>query len=143
NVTGGGIQWVAPGTVVQFSAVADPSMVFLAWNGTGGGNYTGVTASGSVTVNGPITEQVSFGPKPVTTTSSTSSGNGMLTALGLLVALLVAGLVVGLLVGRRRSPPPMTEAPAATSPEEEAPMDTSDAGASPPMAEYDEGPPSS
>jgi Divergent InlB B-repeat domain len=139
SVTPLGVEWVAPGTVVDLAAVANSTSVFLSWNGTGTGNYTGTSASTTVTVTGPITEQVAFGPQPVSQKStSTSASNGELTAIGLLVVLLVVGLLVGLLLGRRRSPPPATEADAVPM---EVPMDTSDdLAATAPMAEYDEGP---
>jgi List-Bact-rpt repeat protein len=141
SVTPLGTEWVAPGSAVDLAAVANSTSLFLSWNGTGNGNYTGTSPSQSVTVTGPITEQVAFGPQPVKTTSSgTSPGNGELTAIGLLVVLLVVGLVVGLLMGRRRSsPPPMTEAEPVEG-STDAPMDSSDDLASSSMTEYDEGP---
>jgi Divergent InlB B-repeat domain len=139
SVTPIGTEWVAPGTVVNLAASANSSSVFLSWNGTGAGNYTGSAASTSVTVNAPITEQVNFGPKAVPkTTSGTSASSGQLYAVGLLAVLLVAGLVVGLLLGRRRSPPPMAEVPTETP--EPGPDGTSDEMVAP-VPEYDEGPP--
>jgi List-Bact-rpt repeat protein len=144
SVTPLGVQWVAAGTTIDLSASANSSSLFLAWNGTGSGNYTGSSATATVTVAGPVTEQVAFGPQPVTQKStSTSPASGQAMALGLLVVLLVVGLVVGLLVGRRRSPPPMAEAePAAMGDPSasESPMDGGEEMAPPPMAEYDEGP---
>jgi hypothetical protein len=135
-----GVEWVSPGTVVDLAAVANSTSLFLSWNGTGSGNYTGSSASTTVTVTGPITEQVAFGPQPVAQkTTSGGPGGGEVTALGLLVVLLVVGLVVGLLLGRRRSPPPMSEEEPA--PLGEGPMDGSDEMGATPMPEYDEGPP--
>ena len=144
SVTPLGTQWVAPGTTIDLTAAANASSLFLSWNGTGSGNYTGTSATSSVTVNGPLTEQVVFGPQPVVQKSSAPSASaGLLTALGLLVALLVVGLVVGLLVGRRRSPPPMAEAEPVATAEPAASDSSMDGGeemAPPPSAEYDEGP---
>jgi len=143
TVTPIGSEWVAPGTVVALTAVANATSEFLSWNGTGTGNYTGTTASTSVTVTGAITEQVVFGPQPVQVKGSgTSAGNGQLIAIVLLLVLLVAGLLVGVLLGRRRSPPPTTETAAATTPDG-TPEGAPDEMAAPPTAEYDEGPPSS
>ena len=114
SVTPDGSQWVAPGTILTLSAVANSSSVFLSWNGTGNGNYTGNSSTGSVTVTGPVTEQVSFGPKPALAPApSSGSGSSEPEAIGLLLVLLAAGLVVGVVVARRRPPPsdPGTDAP--------------------------------
>jgi Divergent InlB B-repeat domain len=141
SVTPLGSEWVAPGSSVTLAAIANSTSEFLSWNGTGAGNYTGTTASTTVTVTGPITEQAVFGPQPVNQQStSTGVAGGQATALGLLVVLLVVGLLVGLLMGRRRSKPPMTEADSATM--SEGPMDGGESPDAPlgQSSDYDERP---
>jgi List-Bact-rpt repeat protein len=149
TVTPLGSQWVAPGSIVTLAAAANSTSLFLSWNGTGTGNYTGTEATTTLTVTGPITEQVAFGPQTIAQkTSSSSSTNGQLMALGLLVVLLVVGLVVGLLVGRRRAPPsgaeaepgPASDAEMGSAPAADAPLDQSDDTGAPSMGDYDEGP---
>ena len=136
TVTPVGSEWVAPGTSVTLAASPNATSVFLSWNGSGASSYTGTTASTTVTVNGPTTEQVAFGPQPGPPSStSTSSAGGQETAIGLLVVLLVVGLVVGLLVGRRRSPP-ASGGSEPTAPMDDAPMGGADDPAGPPMGEY-------
>ncbi|HEY6238082.1 MAG TPA: hypothetical protein VIZ68_02710, partial [Thermoplasmata archaeon] len=136
-------EWVAAGTQVTIVATANSTSEFLLWNGTGPGAYNGSTASQSFTVNGPVTEQASFGPRATGGGgggggSSASAANGQLMSILLLVALLVVGAVVGILLGRGRrpsSPPPMEEYQAEPT-GEEGPAEME----APPSPIYDEGP---
>jgi Divergent InlB B-repeat domain len=127
--------WYASGASVDLSAVPSLGYVFEQWNGTGSGSYTGATSTGTVTMNGPVTEIASFGQVGQTSTAPASSGSstaGLPLDLGLLAALLVLGLLVALLLGRRRreSPPPPGEGGIATWDE--------GTGASPPWSESNE-----
>ena len=74
-----GTSWYNVGTIVNLGATvgtqpnASERYVWGSWSGSGSGNYTGSTASGAVTMNGPITEtaswthqyQVSFAVSPL------------------------------------------------------------------------------
>jgi hypothetical protein len=64
SVTGAGTQWLAPGTVVNFSATPHTDYTFLGWSGTGAGSYSGLNLNASVTVGGAITESANFLPVP-------------------------------------------------------------------------------
>lgn len=61
--------WVTRGQTAQLSASANSPFVFLGWNGTGPGSYTGTIADSPVIVNNPLTEIAAFGtlhlPPPV------------------------------------------------------------------------------
>ncbi len=143
GVTG---SWVNASQTITLIATANSTSEFLSWNGTGTGAYSGTSASTTVTVTGPISEQATFGPLPSTPTGKQSNNNannnGLTMTVLVFVALLVAGLVVGLLVGRRRSPPAASyEAPAGS---ETAPAETEAAPMEEPApAIYDEGTPPS
>ncbi|MCI4319799.1 MAG: hypothetical protein L3K23_06685 [Thermoplasmata archaeon] len=56
--------WVAPGTMKSFTAAANVGYTFAGWTGTGVGSYTGMNASATVTVNGPVVETATFVPLP-------------------------------------------------------------------------------
>lgn len=143
-------EWVASGTMVTVTAAPSSGQELLYWNGTDSTLNGGTATSDAITVTGPVNVFATFGPIPSTTggqttSSSSSSTNGLLTTLVAVVALLMVGLVVGLLVGRRR--PPASSAPAAEEmPSESVAEMPSESAApesdAPPVAEYDEGPPS-
>jgi len=135
-------QWVDAGAQVTITATPNATSQFLGWNGTGTGAYNGTTATSTITVTGPVTQQASFGPRASSsgggTGSSASASSGQLTSILLLVVLLVVGAIVGLILGRGRrpsSPPPMQEYEA-EAPAEETPTEME----APAPAIYDEGP---
>lgn len=144
SVSGAGATWEASGASVTLTATPASGYVFVGWNGTGTGSYTGTETSPQITASGPVNETASFAPfVPKSTTASATAGQ--VPALGLLVALLVVGLVVGLLVGRRGGGG--SRAPADAEPEGgveaegtpmEAPADDTYGGAPP---SYDESTP--
>ena len=57
--------WVANGSSVDLSVFALPSYIFLGWNGSGIGAYTGPSPSPGFIMLGPVTEVAVFGPPPV------------------------------------------------------------------------------
>jgi hypothetical protein len=107
NVSSG---WFANGTVLSIAATAaNASETFANWTGSGAGAYTGPMAAITITVAGPVFESAAFAPATSTvpthgTSSGSSSNNGLLVSIGLLVGLLVVGVVVGMLLLRRRPP---------------------------------------
>lgn len=64
SVTGLANGWVAPGTVLHYSASAHANYRFAGWSGTGTGSYTGMNSTMNVTVGGPITETAAFNALP-------------------------------------------------------------------------------
>ncbi len=66
NPTGSGTAgpssgWQSAGASVALSATAAGGYSFQSWSGSGAGNYSGLSPSGSVTMNGPVTEIANFG----------------------------------------------------------------------------------
>ena len=63
-----GAQWCDAGSTFSINTTAPPlafsptqeQYVLLGWNGTGSGSYSGMSDSGSVTMNGPINETVTW-----------------------------------------------------------------------------------
>ncbi|MDB6018253.1 MAG: parallel beta-helix repeat [Pedosphaera sp.] len=53
--------WTDSGTAVNISATASNGYSFASWAGSGSGSYSGNINAASVMVNGPITENASFG----------------------------------------------------------------------------------
>jgi hypothetical protein len=53
--------WYAAGASVVLSAVPATGYAFLNWSGSGPGNYTGTSATPTITMNGPISENATFG----------------------------------------------------------------------------------
>jgi hypothetical protein len=53
--------WQAAGASVDLSAVPASGYSFANWTGVGNGNYSGVNATPTITMNGPITENGTFG----------------------------------------------------------------------------------
>ena len=53
--------WYPAGAIVNLSAVPNAGYLFLYWNGSGNGNYSGTNATPSVTMNDPIIENATFG----------------------------------------------------------------------------------
>jgi hypothetical protein len=53
--------WQDSGKVVQLTAIPAPEFQFTGWNGTGPGEYTGMSNPVSIRVDGPITQVASFG----------------------------------------------------------------------------------
>jgi Divergent InlB B-repeat domain len=55
--------WVTPGGApVSIVAISNPGYVFVGWQGTGAGSYSGPLAQASVVADGPVTEVAVFGP---------------------------------------------------------------------------------
>jgi List-Bact-rpt repeat protein len=52
--------WVASGSSVTLTAVAQTGYDFLGWNGTGPGNFTGASLAQTILMAGPITELATF-----------------------------------------------------------------------------------
>jgi len=77
-------EWQTAGNSVQISASAPSGYTFLAWTGSGTGNYTGLSVSPSITMNGPITETANFVSSSVqiTVTSHPAIGSDFLTVDG-------------------------------------------------------------
>jgi hypothetical protein len=114
TTTPSGTGWYPGGATVTISASASSGETFLGWNGTGNGQYSGVTVSTPIVIDGPVTELATFAPTaaPATHTSGGTSDTGLPIAIGAFVALLVVGVIVGALLARRRPPsPPPEEAP--------------------------------
>ncbi len=57
TTTGG---WVPLGVTVGLDAISSVGYIFLGWNGTGSGNYTGTSPVETVVVGGPILEVAGF-----------------------------------------------------------------------------------
>jgi hypothetical protein len=53
--------WYAAGASVDLTAAPATGYDFLNWTGSGTGNYTGTSAAPTITMNGPITENATFG----------------------------------------------------------------------------------
>ena len=53
--------WYNASSTVTISATASSGYSFLSWTGTGTGNYTGTSASHTITMSAPITETAIFG----------------------------------------------------------------------------------
>lgn len=53
--------WYAAGASVTLSATNATGYVFLNWSGVGNGNYSGTNPQPTITMNGPIFENASFG----------------------------------------------------------------------------------
>ncbi|MCI4324072.1 MAG: hypothetical protein L3K03_08725, partial [Thermoplasmata archaeon] len=144
-----GTGWVAQGSSVSLMATPNTGYSFAGWVGTGGGNYTGSTATGSVTMSSVITETAQFTQNSASTVGPvTAQTNGAPLPAYLpwvaLAALLVVGLLAGYLISRKgssSSPPPPPPSDAAAAPVGAmaggAPEMGTDAPESPP-AEYDE-----
>jgi PKD repeat protein len=79
TVTGGAVSpnsgWENSNTVVPISATANSGYAFSNWTGTGNGSYSGNVNSTTVTMNGPISETVSFTLGPGAASSFTMSSN--------------------------------------------------------------------
>jgi Divergent InlB B-repeat domain len=54
--------WVPGAALVSLSATANPGYLFLGWNGTGLGNYTGPQGQPQVQMFGPVSELAAFAP---------------------------------------------------------------------------------
>jgi List-Bact-rpt repeat protein len=54
--------WVATSALVSLSATPSPGYLFLGWNGTGPGNYTGPQSQPQVQLAGPVSELAAFAP---------------------------------------------------------------------------------
>jgi Divergent InlB B-repeat domain len=112
SASGGGTDsagsWVGVGQSYALSAAPAPTgLVFLGWQGSGPGNYTGPNASANVVPSGPVTETATYGPAPAAASTSPSTPWTDYLAIGLVaVALLGVGVWQGLASARRRSPPP-------------------------------------
>ena len=113
--TGSGGGWVPVGSSYSLSAAPAPAgLVFLGWQGSGSGNYTGPNASAAFVPTGPVTETATYGPAPAAAAASPSTPWTDYLAIGLIaVALLGVGLWQGLASARRRAPtaPPARPAP--------------------------------
>ncbi|MCI4342097.1 MAG: hypothetical protein L3K11_06990 [Thermoplasmata archaeon] len=57
-------QWLVPGTPEHLLASAFPGYLFLGWNGTGPGSYSGVLPGPTVAPRGPVRELASYAPLP-------------------------------------------------------------------------------
>lgn len=101
-------QWATNGTVLALNATPLDGYVFVGWQGTGPGSYSGSSPTGSVRVSAPIREIADFAPVPAATqtVSSASIWDASTTWIALAAVGLLAGLAVGLLVFGRRSAPP-------------------------------------
>jgi Divergent InlB B-repeat domain len=116
--TTGATAWVPAGSTFTLSASPESGYTFVNWTGTGPGSYSGPSADGTLTVQGPVAEFAHFAPVATsnsTGSSGSSSGGSWLVPIAALVVLLVVGLIVGMVVarsgGRRR--PPASSAPEA------------------------------
>ncbi|MCI4352415.1 MAG: hypothetical protein L3K14_03400 [Thermoplasmata archaeon] len=56
--------WASSGQVIDLQAQPAPGYVFVAWNGSGPGNYTGGLSATSFTLLGPVSELGVFAPAP-------------------------------------------------------------------------------
>jgi hypothetical protein len=56
--------WGVPGTHVDLLATAYPGYLFLGWNGTGSGSYSGSSPTPTVSLAGPVREVANFLPLP-------------------------------------------------------------------------------
>jgi len=57
-----GSGWYPAGASVGLSAVPSAGYGFFNWSGSGTGNYSGTSATPTITMNAPITENATFGP---------------------------------------------------------------------------------
>ncbi len=57
-----GSGWYPAGASVGLSAVPSAGYGFFNWSGSGSGNYSGTSATPTITMNAPITENATFGP---------------------------------------------------------------------------------
>jgi hypothetical protein len=69
SVQGGSLQsqvtvWEAAGSPVDLKAMPTSGYLFIGWNGTGPGSYSGTSTGPSITVSGPIVETAGFFPLP-------------------------------------------------------------------------------
>jgi len=55
-----GSGWKSSGAVVSISATSASGYSFSNWTGSGAGSYSGTNNPGSITMNGPVTENASF-----------------------------------------------------------------------------------
>jgi hypothetical protein len=93
-------QWAAAESTLNLVASPDPSAVFLGWNGTGNGSYTGALFDPSLHVDGPVAEVATFeypASAPLAPALSPTVGELAISS----VVLLVAGIGAGVLLGRR------------------------------------------
>jgi List-Bact-rpt repeat protein len=87
--------WYALGSSITLVATPTLPALFVGWQGTGTGAYSGPLATTQVRVNGPMTEVATFVPPAPAVKTLTSA----YTSTGLIVGLAIVGLVVGLIVG--------------------------------------------
>jgi hypothetical protein len=106
--------WYTDGSEVVLTALPATGYRFVAWQGSGTGNYSGASDPANLTVAGPVTEIANFTRVVVATGPPTPSSGGsnsgippweLWASLGALVVAmaLIAVLAVG---GRRRRAPP-------------------------------------
>lgn len=67
GISGG---WVAAGSNITLSQTAAPGWEFEGWSGAGSGSYTGILATQTITVRGPLDENATFYPGLTITVSS-------------------------------------------------------------------------
>ena len=67
--------WYNVSQALTLQESPNATSVFLSWTGSGAGSYTGVNPSGSITVNGPITETANFIQQPCIFVSANFSSN--------------------------------------------------------------------
>jgi uncharacterized repeat protein (TIGR02543 family) len=97
--------WYATGTQLDLNATPDLGQTFVAWQGTGNGNYSGNLSATTLQVAGPVTEFATFQPTVQAAAVVTSFWSSTTTwAILGLVGLLV-GLIVGIAVRRFRTAP--------------------------------------
>jgi hypothetical protein len=100
-----GTEWASNGAAVPIAATAEAGYQFVGWNGTGPGNYTGDSPSGTVTVNGPVTERAEFAAALVPRSGNVTGGgtsHSPFLAAAAFVALLVVGVVSAYVIDRGR-----------------------------------------
>ena len=117
-------QWTSNNAVLTLNATPLDGYVFVGWQGSGAGSYSGSSPTGSVRVTGPLSEIANFAPVPPAsqTVSSPSVWNAPTTWIGLAAVGLIAGLAVGLLLFGRRPPPPSADSELAPAPDDEVPF---------------------
>lgn len=104
--------WVPATTSFSLQVPAAPAagLVFLGWQGSGVGNYTGSNATASITPRSAVTETALFGP-PAARSATAPVSLADWAMLGGLTAVLVAvGIAEGISIGRRRRRPPAAAA---------------------------------
>jgi hypothetical protein len=100
--------WIASGGTISLSATPIGSNLFVRWDGTGTGSYSGTDAQQSVKVTAPISETASFAPPQPAAKVVSSSWSAPGLWAGFAIVGLVVGAVLGIVLGRmlsKRRPP--------------------------------------